>query len=238
MSEKKIKTEKAFVAFIDLLGASQLMEKNSDSSLEIIHNCYECVKEYIFKWEKESFPIPQIKIFSDNIILSIPLNNLESDKSLFSGISILIFSIYLQVYFWMNNLLVRGAITIGSYFQDDMIAWGSGLVKAHCLESSIAIYPRIIIDPEIEKFMEELCDFFKTQLLTQDFDGIYFIDPYTHRNSRNIESLIDDFIIDNEKRIEENKGNYKILQKLNWLQNYFNEKTKNGNSSAYTVKEL
>ena len=138
----------------------------------------------------------------------------------------------------MNNLLVRGAITIGSYFQDDMIAWGSGLVKAHCLESSIAIYPRIIIDPEIEKFMEELCDFFKTQLLTQDFDGIYFIDPYTHRNSRNIESLIDDFIIDNEKRIEENKGNYKILQKLNWLQNYFNEKTKNGNSSAYTVKEL
>lgn len=123
MCEEKIKTEKAFVAFIDLLGASELIQKNPNNSLAIIHDCYKEVKKLMLKYEKDSIPIPEMKIFSDNIILSIPLNELESDKSLLSAISILVFSTYLQVYFWINNLLVRGAITIDSYFKDEMMAW-------------------------------------------------------------------------------------------------------------------
>lgn len=149
----EIKTEKTFVAFIDLLGASELIEKDPDGSLNIIHNCYEGVKQFISEWDKEPLTIPEMKIFSDNIILSIPLNDFDSDKSIFSAMSILIFSAYLQLYFWMHDLLVRGAITIGSYYEDEMMAWGKGLVKAYRLESSLAIYPRIIIDPEIENMI-------------------------------------------------------------------------------------
>lgn len=98
---------------------------------------------------------------------------------------------------------------------------GSGLVRAYRLESSIAIYPRIIIAPEIENIMEEMCGIF---ILTRDFDGIYFVDPYVPRRSKDIEGFINEFIIDNEKRIELNAGNYKVLQTLNWLQNYFYSK--------------
>lgn len=227
MSE--IKTEKAFVAFIDLLGGSELIENDPDGSLNVIHDCYEGVKKFIYERDKEPLTIPEIKIFSDNIILSIPLNDFDSDKSLFSAMSILVFSAYLQIYFWMNDLLVRGAITIGSYYEDDMMAWGKGLVKAHSLEGSLAIYPRIIIDPEIEDIMGEMCDLFKTPILTQDFDGIYFVDPYSLRRSKDIRGFISGFIVDNQKRIEKNAGNYKVLQKLHWLQNYFYEKERIAN---------
>lgn len=224
MCEEKMKTEKSFVAFIDLLGASELIEKNPDESLETIHGCYEEVKKYIAKWEKDSLIIPDIKIFSDNIILSIPLDSDDSDKILFSAMSILVFSMYLQVYFWINDLLVRGAITIGSYYKDEMMAWGNGLVKAHRLESCVAIYPRIVIDPEMDDVVVGICDLLKTRMLTRDFDGIYFVDPYGLEKSSKIFDLLNKFIIDNEKRMLENNGNHKVMQKLNWLQNYFYEK--------------
>lgn len=77
-----------------------------------------------------------------------------------------------------------------------------------------------------------MCDLFKSLIITQDFDGIYFVDPYSSKRSKNIGGFMSGFIADNQKRIEKNVGKYKILQKLHWLQNYFYEKEKIANIST------
>ena len=58
-------------------------------------------------------------------------------------------SAIIQVQFLKHGLLTRGGIASGSYFVDDMMVWGTALVKAHSLENSIAVYPRIVVDPEL-----------------------------------------------------------------------------------------
>lgn len=47
--------------------------------------------------------------------------------------------------------LVRGGITIGDFYIDDMFVWGAALVKAYELEEKIAVYPRVILDEKNQK---------------------------------------------------------------------------------------
>lgn len=64
----------------------------------------------------------------------------------------------------------------------------------------------------------------KKQLLCEDFDGIYFIDPFGANQKEAGLYLIDQFIDDNTTRLRNSQGNLKIYQKINWLQQYFYEK--------------
>lgn len=45
--------------------------------------------------------------------------------------------------------LLRGGISIGQLFIDDVMVWGEALLNAYYLEDKVANYPRIIIDKNI-----------------------------------------------------------------------------------------
>ena len=164
---------------------------------------------------------PKVDIFSDNIILS---NEIVEDMEERAFVSIIFFSALLQLNMWINNLLVRGGISYGDFFSDEKMIWGNALIGAYKLEGQIAIYPRIIVEPEIAEIIRAIMKPEKGRLLCEDFDGIYFVDPFGIKRKEIGVYLIDQFINDNAIRLKNSQGNLKIYQKINWLQQYFCEK--------------
>lgn len=80
--------------------------------------------------------------------------------------------------FMRKGLYVRGAVTIGEISFDEDYAMGTGFVKAYGLETSVAQYPRIIID---ERALASILNhpFFSgmvSRVLSIDHDGSSFVD--------------------------------------------------------------
>ncbi len=220
----KLYTSKSVVAFLDILGSKSLIEDDDNKSLNIVHQCYEFACDLIGKIHNNILPTPKISIFSDNIVLSLPCENLEEEKQLFSFFSIIAHSAIIVSYFWGEGLLIRGGISVGSFFKDDLMIWGEGLTKAYYLESHVAIYPRVVLDPKYYNLFQTACEPFKFKILCEDFDGLQFVDPFYKTTNRNHE-LLKKFIKENVDRINKcKKEDTKIIQKLLWLQNYFEEK--------------
>ncbi len=219
--EPKYKTTLATVAFIDVLGSSEAIKNNANESLNAIHIAYDETMIEFKKFHSEYMNEPKVDIFSDNIILSNEIIEGKEENAFFS---IAFFSALLQMNMWVNNLLVRGGISCGNFFSDERMIWGNALVRAYNLESQIAIYPRIIVEQEIAEIMKPMTKSEKGKLLCEDFDGIYFVDPFGTNQKETGLYLIEKFIDDNIIRLRNSQGNLKIYQKINWLQQYFCEK--------------
>lgn len=141
------------LAFIDILGFKDMISQSVDNELEqqrilqamdIIHS----YKELNDKWVGKEIFIGdgcQVTTFSDSAVISYPLSY---DGALFL---LIIDIIHIQIELLRIGILVRGAITIGMAYHDIYNVFGPAMVKAYQLESSAAIYPRIIIHPEIVK---------------------------------------------------------------------------------------
>ncbi len=221
--EQKYRTKSAVVAFIDVLGSSEAIKNNVNESLNAIHTAYDETIIEFRKFHSRFMNEPKIDIFSDNIILSNEIVEGEEERAFFS---VIFFSALLQMNMWVNDLLVRGGISCGDFFSDDRMIWGNALIRAYKLEGQIAIYPRIIVEPEIADIIKLMMKPDKGRLLCEDFDGIYFIDPFGTNQKESGLYLVDQFIDANTIRLRNSQGNLKIYQKINWLQQYFCEKRK------------
>ena len=139
--------------------------------------------------------------------------------------SVILFCTIITAQFWANGLLIRGGITLGYCFSDDFMVWGKALVRAYEIESTIAIYPRIVIDPFADDIFDFLTKSKHKKLICRDFDGLYFIDIFYMQQHHEFLPFLENLIHDNEKRIDKlDDKNLKERQKLRWLQNYYYEK--------------
>jgi hypothetical protein len=140
--------EKRIVAFIDILGFKNIVE-NTDKAFTII-NIISNVKKSKKKLIKE---IRETKIeitwFSDCIVISTPMNIYYLNL-------LLAILQEIQLELIQNEILIRGGISMGDCFHNKDKLFGPAMNKAYKLESSQAKVPRIIIDEEIIKFIDEV----------------------------------------------------------------------------------
>jgi hypothetical protein len=135
----EIKFEDKYVAFIDVLGFTALVDSNNTDRLQIYFDAME-VAFNIFTEDKRNL---KKFIISDSIIFIA--NDTEEDfKTLLKAIR------NLQAFLAMNDIWVRGGIAFGPVFYEDTahIIVGKAFIKAYLLEKE-AKYPRVIIDPSI-----------------------------------------------------------------------------------------
>lgn len=219
-----IKNTLSVIAFLDILGAKKIINQDADESLNLVYKSYTGAIAQYKQRTNTHFSIPKINIFSDNISVSFDIG--EDCANIMECIfSVIMFCGILTVQFWSNGLLIRGGITVGYCFSDDLMVWGKALVRAYEIESTIAIYPRIIIDPFADELFEFLEDPKYKKLICRDFDGLYFLDIFYSDKYAETLPFLESLIHDNEKRIEAlDDTNLKERQKLKWLQNYFIEK--------------
>lgn len=128
-----------FVAFLDVMGFSNLVNRGSVNNLE---SYFEKITEVLDKLREDKEDIKS-SIISDSIILIAP-DNLKGFIQLLWAIR------RIQNAILWRKILLRGAVSYGQvyYNQDRNIIVGKGYIKAYLLEQE-ANFPRVIIDPSI-----------------------------------------------------------------------------------------
>ena len=175
--ETPIKNTISVIAFLDILGGKEIINKDADESLNLVYTCYKNSIQRYKEMASSLFPLSQINIFSDNISISCPVK--DDFENLYDCI-ISVFSscMVLTLQFLANGILVRGGMIIGYCFADDFMVWGKALVRAYEIESTIAIYPRIVIDPFTDEIFDLLAKSENKNIICKEFDGLYFIDIF------------------------------------------------------------
>ena len=213
------KTDNYIVAYIDLLGMTNRI-KRVDSQLVMnkLYNLYtfsmKLTKDIQIKENQDI----RFKIFSDNIIIAKSLST-EAEQRKRDIRSLLMCAGGFQELTVSDSVgwLLRGGISIGQLFIDDVMVWGDALLKAYYLEDKIANYPRIIIDKTVVDEIVE--DNQLNEYLRQDFDNLYFLNFLNDCHFCG-EMLMNGFDI--MQREVENSIDEKTSQKFSWHMNFVN----------------
>lgn len=203
----------SIVAFIDILGYSEMINKDSILSQPFyLPKLSQVVGEAAAEAGKSKF---NVKLFSDCMMVSSPY-------SISNTIQMLDLIKVIQWAFISKCVLVRGGISYGKHFENQEMIFSKGLVTAYELESKSAKYPRIVVDKNLIELVEGTSkdpdDTIRNlnYSLLYDDDGLQFIN---YLNSDCIEehgSHVNEII--NGSPLE----NSRVKEKIVWLCGYHN----------------
>lgn len=195
--------EERVVAFIDILGFSDLVAHSSGNihSLCRLTSALDAFYNLLWEYEadgiKSSFAFTQ---FSDSIVVSA----LADSKDSFEMVQQLLRGIILLAFDY--GIFVRGGIAKGQLIHDETMLVGPAMVEAYRLESKAAIYPRVILSEELKlEFDEGVAKYIENYttlegipaqnfIFSKDEDGWWYLDyikpPFEFINiSRCIQSM-------------------------------------------------
>jgi hypothetical protein len=208
------------VAFIDILGFAKLV-KDSEGNLAARAKVTKMIaagKEFE-RFVREDFPSLTATVCPPSFVLSM-----EKDK---------IFYLIRETGKLCRHLFTlgfpfRGAISVGSLYHDEEIVVGPALDKVRQIESSLAVYPRVIVDEVAIKYWRYE---FRTcsahphleSVVKLDCDGQNFIDIFSsrwvdfgHLDENNVDFLPKALEVI-QRGLAEHKGDAKIITKFTWL---------------------
>ena len=163
---------------------------------------------------------PQIRIFSDNIVIAVPTSIKGRPSAL---ISVMIYAGLIQHQFLHHQYLVCGGISMGEFFIDDVMVWGTALTRAYEIESSIAIYPRIVLDPRMVGDVQVLKNPVLMHWIKQDVDRLSFVHYMQERTLKekdNFRLLLLLRFEAGEQLLVDAGSNVKVQQKILWHLSY------------------
>lgn len=140
--------EKQYVAFIDILGFKKYVLDNIDSP----ENPYKMIEDIQSTAHDfaETIDLDTVA-FSDSIVFNSKKIEEKPNVKSYSFLSVInALQLAMLVIPELQCLPLRGGITVGDYYVNDEknIFYGEAFVRAYELESKIANYPRIVIDPK------------------------------------------------------------------------------------------
>ena len=202
------------VAFIDLLGVTQKIEKDSQWALDWVWLFYASITQEIKKYGNVKF-----KIFSDNILICEEIDESNPKQAVLEIFNIL--DKVEELMFKAKALFIRGAVVVGDLHFSDNFVYGKALVRAYRLENKVALYPRVIID-------KSALDLIKDENLpvVQDKDGQYFYDYIQfciREQKEDWLQKIRTFKFNVLLNIRGNLDDVAILNKMEWAVNYYND---------------
>ena len=141
MSEEKIKYTYGYVAYLDILGFKETINRNQNpEKFEKLFQFYASVKETL----NQKFPEMKISFCSDSVFLTC--ENYEHGKhnviQIFAPIYLLARELYRQL-----GLLFRGGVTLGWFYHSETNIFGEAVNRAVELEQK-AKTSRILLDPK------------------------------------------------------------------------------------------
>lgn len=226
--------EERIVAFIDILGFREQIKKTITDSDQFIKvkNALNFIAELKESSDANSFwGNKEITVFSDSIIISYPFNDS-------SDIYLLLLEVAdIQLTMIEKGILLRGGITCGKLCHHDNLVYGPAMIEAYDLETSVAIYPRVVFDNKIFNMIQanqfhsvqEQIDHIRT-LLHKDRDGQFYVDFLRQYNEvDDINQYLDAMItLKNFIEVElSNSLKTSIHMKYEWIKNRFNTIVKN-----------
>ncbi|NKM69384.1 hypothetical protein [Rhizobium laguerreae] len=141
--------ENRLILFIDFLGFQEHVDRTvaEASFLDRLVEALAHLREV--GMEQEVFPSQQMTHFSDSVVLSFRIEERSAVFWMLTQIRLAIIRLA------GNGFLVRGAVTVGPLFHTPEALVGPAMVTAYHMESRVAVYPRVIIDPTIIQVARE-----------------------------------------------------------------------------------
>jgi hypothetical protein len=160
---REVTYERRVVAFYDVLGWRSHIKRAGQKAADI-----SLLRRLILKTARATRIDKGLELrvttFSDNVVISqVPGANTSQ--------------LLMQLAIWqlgaaITGFLMRGGVTIGDLIHENEAVFGPGLNRAYYLESKIAMYPRIVLDPLC---MEEFGDL---GTLCETEHSVCFINPF------------------------------------------------------------
>ena len=188
MSEK-VKQQLHFVAFLDLLGYKDFFKEKNHDVDKFLETINEALTSTIDGTNQQYKKVPdayrpQIKMFSDNILIAIRCsNNNRIDFLPYLNLVRTVAHIQ-QTFITKYQLFLRGGIAKGMFYFGEEYVFGEALISAYEMEQS-AIYPKIIINnnyvENIIKHIREKASGYETfaniliDVVGKERDGSYFV---------------------------------------------------------------
>lgn len=199
------KTSRYCVAYLDFLGGTEIiLHDDQNKHLNIINMIFEDALRESEMIAKDIF----IKIFSDNILLALPTSEDDRKQKIEKLINFVNNFVHQAA---DNGYLIRGAITEGDFFHNDIIVYGKALIEAVKMEEKDAIHPRVIVKKEIAELLPQyfyLCE-----------DGWAMVNPYIFGNgSFDFINFRHTFL----SQLRDHKNDDRIRSKIMWAINNFN----------------
>ena len=155
--------EDRIVAFVDILGFRSLVGRlQSDPKLHRqLHGALSAIKSFksIAGDPQTAQKELEASVFSDSIVISGATSELHA---------VIWTCLGLQTRLLAFGVLTRGGISRGPTHHKEDVLFGEGMIKAYDLESKAAIYPRVVVDPQL---VSEFPEVQRLMLLNLDVDG-------------------------------------------------------------------
>lgn len=232
-----LKYKKVLLSYADLLGFREHLRSKKAGEIKEALDAFRAGT----KPEKSFADLYEVAYFNFSDLM-VRATNLLSDANKKYAIGLLFHELldlaYGQAAMASLGFLVRGAVTVGNLYSKSNMIFGDALVRAYKMESKLAVYPRIVVDPVVLRVFEETGLLKKDthahdderpyirRLLSKGSDGIYFVD-YLRAMSREYADHFDTFMSQHAALIRSEASQMKELDghsvKLTWLANYHNE---------------
>lgn len=175
------------VAFLDLLGFSQMSTETSDremsqKTLDRIVGAIEDSRDFtrqMMGLDETDPNVGGIKFFSDNLVLAVPLRPDGDLASLTAFVGRCVQ--FYQLRMALHGLFMRGALTLGAICLTDEIIFGPALVEGYRLESKASIVPRVLVQTPLMEAVRQAqqggaADASRlAELVCRDVDGWWFV---------------------------------------------------------------
>lgn len=229
-------------AFMDILGYSEMIKKSArdetqENSLRSLHRALTTGRKWLedgdssdtFKSliKKDRYAL---KAFTDNIVIGWPVrDDAESEfGDAFFKLGAFQFQMVLEGYF------IRGALSVGNAYVDEVAVFGDALMEAYQGESSLARDPRIILTESAVKTTKQHLTYYGNRRhaphvreVLRDSDGQWFLNylecvlwaedesgPFYEEFARHKSAV--------ETKLTEHKDNPPIWSKYAWVAAYHN----------------
>ena len=223
MSNEELKSQAntytGVVGFFDILGYQNLLEKNEPEDIaqkvlpiltglnasvsaemtklgEVFRQMAESsMKDSIVKLHKQIVDSIQWLIFSDTILLAMPME--DNTKTPPYWVTFFLACISIQTQMFRSGLPLRGAISFGKYFLKDTCFAGKSIIEAHQLCYQLELAACVLtekVSREINKLKGDMRDTFFFNYLVPTKEGEMHLDTlaahYLVPSGKNIRSTI------------------------------------------------
>lgn len=243
--------EERYVAFLDLLGFKELVRQAdlNPALLSRLARALINVREYAktgAAMDASAGHNPQaffyglfrMSTFSDSVVISTKANPI--------GLAMITWiSAVLCMQLLREGLFVRGGLSRGKLIHTDDIVLGDGLIAAYKLESSAAVYPRLLVAESLNRDLDEIANQGGTpDLRRRDFDGmthIHILQKTLLEFAQGPAGVpqVQDFMVEAREAITAalHDPDAAVRAKGGWMARYFNEYAPTAGIQSVTVPQ-
>lgn len=266
IQENQSTLQNSVVAFIDVLGFKDRVRdaRKKDNSQKFFIEFKEAILETFntlnISFQNDLYQISEglsdiknyysFRIFTDCILIASPIRKSEHQAIHVDGLdqfeSVIYDLHFLQSQLINRGFFIRGAVTVGEFYMDQITIYGLAGIDAYEAEANEAKYPRIILTKSAEDMLTKINQGFHNQnnyknylnkLLHKDDDGLFFIN---YLESINIEdepciSALKKHKTMIEDNLKEHHNKPDVLDKYIWTANYHNYFCNQDNNTNYKI---